>query len=120
MQLYSDDVLVQDRDVWYLLSGGRVSLVEVLDKFGGAENVIQVERSCQSRVVFIDIPVSVLLCVARQELIDLRLGQWLAVLVVGAAFLTGFATDVLLEERLSCHGAYCILRLYENTVEVYH
>ena len=98
MQLYSDDVLVQDRDVWDLLCRRRVSIIEVLDEFSGAENVIQVERSRQSRVVFIDIPVLIVLFEARQELVNLRFGQWLAVLIVGTAFLASFATNVLLEE----------------------
>ena len=120
MQLHSDDVLVQNRDVWDLLSGRRVSLVKVLDEFSGAENVIQVERSCQSRIVFIDIPVLIVLFEARQELVNLRFGQWLAVLIVGTAFLASFATNVLLKERFACQGADLILRLHENTVEVYH
>ena len=120
MQLHSDDVLVQNRDVWDLLSGRRVSLVKVLDEFSGAENVIQVERSCQSRIVFIDIPVFLVFCEARQELVNFCLSQWLAILIVGAALLASFATDILLEERLASQRADLILWLDKNTVEVYH
>ena len=64
MQLNSYDVLVEDRHIWDLLSRLSVSFVKVFHEFSGTENVIQVERPCQSREVVVYVPLQLIVLIA--------------------------------------------------------
>ena len=97
MQLNSDNILVQDRHVWYLLCGDRVRSVKVFDKLGGAKNVLQIVRACKPCEVLIRIPPWII-SVLGQELLDLCLGERSPVLVIRAALLACFTTDSFAEK----------------------
>ena len=98
MELHSHYVLVYNCHVGDLLSCLGIRQVKVFHEFSGTENVIEIVGSSQLCKVCISVPVEIVRFVGVKPLLNFDLGEWLAILVVRATFLSSFATDVFAEE----------------------
>ncbi len=101
MKLHFNDVLVYYVYIGYLLCGHRVHLIQVLDKFDCAENVLEIELTFQHSALVIRLP-PLLLFVLFHKAGYFVHTQRFPVLAVRTTFLSRFSTDVGSVEETTC------------------